>query len=396
MLFTSSVAGYFILRHVIVNATRESLLEKKRMLIEQIRETGEISNLYPVLEVQKLDRLSGREPGFSLILINNMTEDEVEPYIEYSEELKIGDSLYSLKLRQSSFESEDLIIILSLSFFTIIFFSLGISFFISRRMNRTIWTDFERNLETIEHYNFSKDKKISLVHTDIEEFNRLNRVIENLTEKLSADYLSLKEFTENASHEIQTPLSVALLQLDEALQNNLNEEVFKKTITAIKALKRLSLLNQSLLLLAKIENKQFNVDVEVSMNDLIKRKIKEFETLFEIKKLHVEVTYDQDFILKINTQLADILLNNLLSNAINHNLEGGTIHLDINPNELKICNTGNPNTLTHDTVFNRFSKGNSKSYGLGLAIVKKICDTNYLDIKYEKNDIHCFTITKNS
>jgi len=98
--------------------------------------------------------------------------------------------------------------------------------------------------------------------------------------------------------------------------------------------------------------------------------------------------------LKMNDQLADLLLNNLLSNAINHNLEGGSILLVIRKNELKICNDGATNSLTDETIFNRFVKGNSKSYGLGLAIVKNICDTHNLEIHYTKNKLHCFTITK--
>ena len=65
----------------------------------------------------------------------------------------------------------------------------------------------------------------------------------------------------------------------------------------------------------------------------------------------------------------------------------------INEKEFKICNTGVSNTLTDETIFNRFEKGNSKSYGLGLAIVKNICSTHNLEIHYSKTDLHCFTIT---
>jgi signal transduction histidine kinase len=396
ILFISSVAGYYVLHQVILNATKESLVEKKKLIIAQINETGEIPRLDPILEVKKLDRVTGSEPGFKLIMIQNETEDEAEPYLEYSEEIKIGNFFYSLKLRQSSFENEDLVIIISLAFFIIISVSLGITFFISRKMNRTIWTDFETNLKAIERFNFTRNNSIALVNSNIDEFDRLNRVIINLTEKLSADFLSLKEFTENASHEIQTPLTVALLHLDEVLQQDLNEEAFTKTLDAIQALKHLSSLNQSLILLAKIENRQFIAEREVSINDLIKRKLQEFESLFKAKDLEVEYTEESDFRLKIHEQLADLLLNNLLSNAINHNLYSGSIQLKIGRNELKICNTGSPNTLTGETAFNRFTKGNSKSFGLGLAIVKKICDTHHLEIKYEKTENHGFSIIQKS
>ncbi len=394
VLLVSSVAGYFILRYIILDETKESLVEKENLLRKQIVETGEIPNLYPVMEVKELNRLTQRSPEFRMIMIQDDDEDELDPYLEYSNQIKIGDSFYSIKLRQSTFENEDLVIIIAFSLFIILAVAFGILFFISKQTNKTSWVDFEQNLKAIEEFNFSEAGKIELLESGIEEFDRLNRVILTLTEKLKADYLSLKEFTENASHEIQTPLSATLLNLDEVLQQNLNEEAFKKTHAAINAMKRLSMLNQSLILLTKIENKQFKAEKALSFNDILNRKLQEFATLFESKKLNVGLTLEEDLVLKMNDQLADLLLNNLLSNAINHNLEGGSILLVIRKNELKICNDGATNSLTDETIFNRFVKGNSKSYGLGLAIVKNICDTHNLEIHYTKNKLHCFTITK--
>jgi len=388
VLLVSSVAGYFILRYIILDETKESLVEKENLLRKQIVETGEIPNLYPVMEVKELNRLTQRSPEFRMIMIQDDDEDELDPYLEYSNQIKIGDSFYSIKLRQSTFENEDLVIIIAFSLFIILAVAFGILFFISKQTNKTSWVDFEQNLKAIEEFNFSEAGKIELLESGIEEFDRLNRVI------LKADYLSLKEFTENASHEIQTPLSATLLNLDEVLQQNLNEEAFKKTHAAINAMKRLSMLNQSLILLTKIENKQFKAEKALSFNDILNRKLQEFATLFESKKLNVGLTLEEDLVLKMNDQLADLLLNNLLSNAINHNLEGGSILLVIRKNELKICNDGATNSLTDETIFNRFVKGNSKSYGLGLAIVKNICDTHNLEIHYTKNKLHCFTITK--
>ncbi len=87
------------------------------------------------------------------------------------------------------------------------------------------------------------------------------------------------------------------------------------------------------------------------------------------------------------------MLNNLLSNAINHNVTNGSISISVSEQQISICNTGASNELTDDTIFNRFAKGNSKSQGLGLAIVKQICQTHHLDIHYSKYESHCFTIS---
>lgn len=392
ILLGVSIAGYFILQAIVLDDTKENLLEKEYLIKKQILETGEVPNIYPIIEVKKIDHKTIEKPFFKEIFIKNELEDELEPFLEYSNQIKIKDSYYSINLRQSSFESEDLVIILALSLFILLLSAFGISFFITKKMNKTIWADFEHNLQEIEKFSFSENINLYLLNSDIEEFDRLNKVINNLTEKLKTDYLSLKEFTENASHEIQTPLSIVLLNLEEVLQQKLNAESFGKVVAAINAIKRLSLLNQNLLLLTKIENNQFIASDFIVFNELMQRKIDEFELLFKERNIKVNFISHSGFQVKMNLQLAEILINNLLSNAVNHNVKNGYVNINADQNEITICNTGLAKVLDNETIFNRFVKGNSASYGLGLAIVKQICDTHHLQIHYTNNELHCFTI----
>jgi len=392
ILLTVTIAGYFVLHIIIMRGAKERLLGKMYLIEKEIANTGEIPNLYPIIEIQKTSEAPVIKPTFKEVIIRNEMENEDEIFLEYSKKIKVNDSWYLVKLRQSSFENEDLILILALTLFTLLSSAFIISFFITKRMNKTVWADFEHNLHEIESFGLSQNQNISLLETSIEEFQRLNQVINNLTHKLKSDYLMLKEFTENVSHEIQTPLSIALLNLEQILQQDLKEETFQRVVKSINALKRLSALNQSLILLAKIENKQFITDKEISFKELVSRKEKEFSILFEAKKLDIKLLIEQDFIVEMNEQLADILINNLFSNAINHNIVGGDIRIFMNAKTFEICNTGENNLLTDDTIFNRFVSGNPKSYGLGLAIVKKICETSNLNIRYLKNDYHCFII----
>jgi len=396
ILIGVSIPGYFVIQVIILKDAKENILEKEYLIEKHLLKTGDVPNIYPTIEVKIIDRKTIEKPLFKEVLIENEHEEELEPFLEYSNQVKIGDQYYSIKLRQSSFERADLAIILALFLFILLLSAFGISFFITKKMNKSIWAEFEHNLREIENFSFSENKKLNLVNSDIEEFDRLDRVVNNLTEKLRSDYLSLKEFTENASHEIQTPLSIVLLNLEEVLQQEMTADTFKKVVSSINAIKRLSTLNQSLILLTKIENRQFKADKILIINDIVRRKAQEFETFFETKKLKIELHLEQDFKLKINEQLAELLIGNLLSNAVNHNIPGGSIRIFIQEKELKICNTGETNSLTDKTIFNRFAKGNSKSYGLGLAIVKNICETYNLEIHYSTNELHCFTITPKS
>jgi signal transduction histidine kinase len=392
ILFGVSITGYFVLRTIVQNENKEILLEKEYLIKKHILKKGEIPNLYPVIEVNQIDKITQKKPVMKEVIIKDEFEGESEPFIEYSNQVVINGSYFDIKLRQSGFDSKSLIIILAISLFILFFIAMEFIYFINKRMNKTIWADFEKNLREIENYSLSEDKILNLVNTDIEEFDRLNMVLNNLTDKLKSDYMSLKEFSENASHEIQTPLSIVLLNLEEVLQQDITAETFQKVVSSINAIKRLSTLNQSLILLTKIGNRQFKATKTLVINDIMKDKLLEFSTLFETKCLKVESKMEADFVVKMNEQLAELLINNLLSNAVNHNVVGGNIQIHINKKELKICNTGETNILTDENIFNRFEKGNSKSNGLGLAIVKNICTTHNLDIHYTKNDVHCFTI----
>jgi two-component system sensor histidine kinase QseC len=178
------------------------------------------------------------------------------------------------------------------------------------------------------------------------------------------------------------------------LQHNIPEQTFQLIVNTQQTLKRLSNLNKHLLLLTKIENRQFSSDEEIDISSYIESRIVEFTPLIKSKNLKVKVTTDGVFQVKMSPELVDILFNNLLSNAVKYNSINGNIYIEISKSELKICNSGASNKLTNETIFNRFTKENSQSYGLGLAIVKQICVTHNIKIVYLKGKLHCFILSQ--
>ena len=97
----------------------------------------------------------------------------------------------------------------------------------------------------------------------------------------------------------------------------------------------------------------------------------------------------------MNTELADIMVVNLLKNAISHNTKKGLIEIETGKNRLLISNMGAPLKIQQEKLFNRFAKdpNNKNSIGLGLAIVKKICDNYGFNIDYVyKNGLHNFIV----
>ncbi len=394
ILLALSCSGYFVLKTIILQNTKENLLSQELLIEKQISATGIIPNLKPLVEITQVNTQSLGHPAFSEISIFNTVEREAELFIEYSNSIKVKDQYYSVKIREASVESEDLALSIAVSIFALLLTVFAISYFITRRLNKTTWNTFEQNLKTIEDFDFRKNNSLLLIPSGIDEFDRLNAVVNNLTAKLKKDFIALKEFTENASHEIQTPLSIASLNLEEILQQDLTEDSFRKVITAINAVKRLSALNQNLLLLAKIENNQFSATDFIQLNEFIQQKIVEFGPLISDRNCEVIVNAHSDFSVKMNPHMVEILLNNLFSNAVNHNIGNGFINITIEQDKLTICNSGLNKALDNEAIFSRFVKGNSASHGLGLAIVKQICDSHHLQIQYTYCELlHCFTIT---
>jgi two-component system, OmpR family, sensor kinase len=392
ILIVLSFSGYFILKTIILNNTKENLLSQETLIKKQIAETNRIPELKPLIEVVQVTGHPVSHMEFREVPIFNKEENEMEDFTEYSNIVKVNNAYYLIKIREASIESEDLALSIAVAIFILLLAAFIISYIITKRLNKTTWKIFEYNLKEIENFDFREHKELQFRFSNIEEFDRLNIVVNNLTRKLKKDFLALKEFTENASHEIQSPLSIASLNLDEILQLKLDEESFRKVVTAITAIKRLSTLNTNMLLLTKIENNQFTASDFISLNELIKSKIQEFELLFKEKNIQVSFIPKSDFRVKMNIHLAGILINNLLSNAVNHNINNGSISVTAEQNEIKFCNSGDANELNDETIFNRFVKGNSKSNGLGLAIVKQICESHNLEICYHKNEQHCFVI----
>lgn len=394
LLLLATAGGYFALQSVIVMETRESLQDKYELIITHIREKGELPALPPLIEVSEQDSSVEATAGFSRIYLHNMAENEDEPFIEYVNSTRVNGRTYLIRLRQSLLETEDLLLILAGILFGLLLLAFAASFLINRRLTRSVWAGFENNLQRIEAFSFRQSGRLELINTGIDEFDRLKQVIESLTLKLQSDYQSLKAFTENASHEIQTPLSVIQLNLEELLQREPDKATFEKALAAINAARRLSTLNQHLILLTKIGNHQFPAIHETDLGDVIAAKLQELEPLISEKRLSLKVDKTGYFGVMLHIFLAETLISNLLSNAIRHNVMNGSIAIDISADSLSICNTGPDNTLSNETIFNRFTRGNLNSFGLGLSIVKNICETNQLKISYSKNLLHCFTLTR--
>jgi len=395
VLIILGIAINFVLFYIISEELDEKLLNIQKRVTAQIENENQIPVIKPYIEVVELaDR---REQSyFSDTIIENLHEKEGEEFRQLISIKTINGKTFKIIVRESKLESDELFESIALIIFIAFIVLIFILFVVNSRIAKSVWLPFYNNLKLVTNFSLNDLSPLNLKPTNIEEFNELNNAIFSLTEKVISDYKNVKQFSENASHEIQTPLTIISAKLESLINSNgLNTEQLEKVKSIYFSVHRLSRLNKSLLLLTKIENKQFRDVQEISIKKVIEEKLIEFQELINLGNLKLKTDLIEDVLAVISPSLADILINNLISNSINHNKENGTIKIETKERKLSISNSGDTPLSNSGNIFNRFYKENpsSKSVGLGLAIVKKICDTHNIKITYSfKENKHCFML----
>ncbi|MBT2560831.1 sensor histidine kinase [Pedobacter sp. ISL-68] len=316
------------------------------------------------------------EPGRSLITVVHLDGKTIE-----------------VTITKSRVESEDLIriiLLITLGITVVLLLSLLL---INRFVLNRLWRPFYSTLNRMKTFEVTRMDTIEQEPTKIDEFNELNKSVNAMAERVRQDYKELKSFTDNASHEMMTPLAVINSKLDSLLQTESFTEQQGALLEDIyHATGRLSRLHQSLLLLAKIENNLIPDFQEIDLKEMVEVKGRQFQELFEKDGLSL-TTNLQVVEIKMSRYLADILLNNLFSNAVRHNIIDGYIRVELSSVALIMANSGKPGNI-QSKIFDRFSKSaDSEGMGLGLAITKQICNLYGFRISYqEENGEHVFTV----
>jgi len=255
-------------------------------------------------------------------------------------------------------------------------------------------------LDKLKKYQFGIPSSEIPQDFSIKEFEELDIEINEMIERNERAFHQQKQFIENASHELQTPLAIAINKIDLAIQN---DELDKKNLNFLNEVKndlrRMSGLNKSLLMLSKIDNNQFSKTVNVNFNELIVELLNEYQDFIEYKKIEVNVVEKEVFEANFNRDLADILLSNLLKNAVKYNRQHGTIQIVTEKERIVFQNTGAGASLDPSQIFNRFYKQgpDHSSTGLGLSIIRSIIKQYPgWDIAYEFDEgMHYFMLSKN-
>ncbi|WP_300690321.1 HAMP domain-containing sensor histidine kinase [Chryseobacterium sp.] len=328
-------------------------------------------------------------------------DDKDQPYrvleADFIDQFKMHQRLV---IRTSTVEEDELIYDLTTALVVLyVFLVISIVAVNGYLLNKAM-RPFYLILDKLKKYQFGVPFSQEKQNFSITEFEELYVEINEMIERNELVFYQQKQFIENASHELQTPLAIVINKIDLLIQNENPDKKNLNFLTEVKNdLRRMVGLNKSLLMLSKIENSQFNKTSGVDFNWRISKLVENYEDFIEFKKVEVSIIEKGIFVADFNQDLADILLSNLLKNAVKYNNEEGTLNIIIENDRITFQNSGASVPLDKSKIFNRFYKQGSDhtSTGLGLSIIKTIIKQYPgWDIIYEFEDkMHYFILTKN-
>ncbi|MCL4551054.1 MAG: hypothetical protein M1495_21095, partial [Bacteroidetes bacterium] len=239
-----SAALYFVINKAIISEVDEQLIKIKNRAIQELHE-GKAVSFPPLIEINPADHYSaGNE--FNYVSVKTNEENEDEPFRQLTSYANVNGKNFSLTVRISLIEKEELLFSLTATITIGVLVFAIVMFFLNKAGSKRILKGFYDTLTKLETFSLKDAEAVSFERTDIEEFENLNKSLLYLAEKARGEYRSLKEFTEELNHEMQTPVAVIKSKMELLLQSsNLNEENLTTLDTSLKQLYKLERINKA-------------------------------------------------------------------------------------------------------------------------------------------------------
>lgn len=393
---------YFNMLDEIYDSIDDGLENSKLLIIQNVQADSSLINRtsfkesnYKIREISEAHAVSSRDVYLDSTLYT-LNEKDFEPIRILKSAFRLHNGkYYELHVIASMVEEDDLIEDLLYSLLWLYLILLASILLINNVLLKRIWKPFHQILERLRNFTIDSAQDVEVPKTKVSEFKMLNESVTTLLNRTTAAFSSQKQFIENASHELQTPLAISINKLELLAEKDTTTDTQAQEISSvIHSLERATKLNKTLILLSRIENRQFSDRSMVNMNELTAGIISELSDLAEFKSVSVSMVDESLLMVDINRELASIIISNLLKNAIVHNHEGGSVTARISSRGIMVENTGLARALDASQIFKRFYKDTSlnTSTGLGLSIVKSIAELYGYGLYYQYNGMHSFTL----
>lgn len=391
-LLIGTLFSFLIIRYIVYEETDEFLTYEMQRIERFHQKYNDLPEDHKAIKI--LEDTAPHSAFFRDTLILEPADNEKIPHRELWFGLVHNQRHFTLVLRNLLPGTDDLIegtllIMAGMMALLLIIFVLMVGW-----ISKKTWKPFYGTLTRLKSFELGKEIP-RFPSTPIDEFNTLQHSLTELLQKSDNDFRRTREFNENASHEFQTHLSIIRANTEALLNHSqLNQHDAKYLAGIHRSTLSLSRVQNALLLLSKIGNREYNHPVPTNLSDNLRRILEIYSDSMELRQLKSTVNADDIAEVNIDPGLADILLTNLVKNAIRHNIEGGNIEISLTSKHFRIANTGRSLHNSTDELMERFVKGENGNMGIGLAIVKQICELNDFSIRYElqETNIHSISI----
>jgi len=266
----------------------------------------------------------------------------------------------------------------------------------------------EKVIATAEKMSQSNlDQRIPLpFHHD--ELYRLASTINALFGRMQDAFQREKHFTADASHELKTPLAVVKGTLEVLIRKPREREHYETRIQfCLKELNRMARLIDQLLMLARYESNKMTPHIMVTaLSPLVENVVERMIPTASTKGIAITVNRADNAHIAADPGMLDMILENIISNAIKYSSSGSSIAIEVKQDEGNIiCSIsdqgiGIPEEMLN-AIFDRFYRvdesrsSSTGGLGLGLSIVKKLADLQQIQVGVtsEKNRGTTFTLT---
>lgn len=383
-----SVFCFYMIRYINYEEADEFLTYEMNRLINYHEINNDLPEFHQVAAVIK--DLKYDSPFFKDTLILEPGDNEMVPYRELYFTINHNNKNFTIILRQLLPGNDDILEGTLLIVTGFLLLTVLVLFLMIRYISGKIWNPFYKTLNTLTKYQITGPLP-ELQDSSIDEFNLLNKTALTLLRKISDDYRRTKEFNENASHELQTHLAIIRANTEKLLNSQLHMPEVIHTI--YNSTVKLSQAQKSLMLLSKIGNLEYNNNISLDISEIVQQSLLLFQETMQIRNISL-IQKTESCVQFMDAGLAEIMVNNLLKNAVKYNIDGGYISIFLSQESFIVENSGLPFEGDPEILLERFSKGEKGNLGLGLSIVKKICELCNFGITYQIRDtsIHRLSI----
>jgi two-component system sensor histidine kinase QseC len=395
-----SAAFYFVLRLVLLRELDGALHTEQTEIIAYVQKYHRLPEVVKAYNQQiTFTPVPAIQPGtvYFSEKVRGLRNEEMEWARKLQFGITVAGKNYQATVTKSQVETEDLLQLVIMIGAGMIALILLAGYAINRVVIQRLWKPFYKTVQEVEQYQLARQQALQLPFTGTSEFDLLNQRLTRMTERAQTEYQVVKEFSANAAHEMQTPLAVIRTHTEALMQDEQVLQQHERSIQTIEqSVNRLTRLNHDLLLLARIENRQFPLQENIDLDKVIEQKTGELAELLASKKIALQLKISPVRI-SSNHHLIEVIINNLLNNAIRYNREGGLIDIALTPQQVVIANTSTLPALEKDKISHRFYRHpetKTDGNGLGLSIVKQVCNVAGYTLQYDyRQQMHVFSIT---